>query len=44
MSELWDFVAVPLSYGFMQRAIVAAILIGAVCSVLSCSSMGVDAC
>ena len=36
MSELWDFVAVPLSYGFMQRAIVAAILIGAVCSVLSC--------
>lgn len=36
MSELWDFFVVPLSYGFMQRAVVAAILIGAVCSVLSC--------
>jgi manganese/iron transport system permease protein len=36
MSELWDFFAVPLSYGFMQRALVAAVLIGAVCSVLSC--------
>ena len=36
MTELWDFVAVPLSYGFMQRALVAAVLIGAVCSVLSC--------
>ncbi|MFN3623353.1 MAG: metal ABC transporter permease [Hyphomicrobium sp.] len=36
MSELWDFLAVPLSYGFMQRALVAAVLIGAVCSVLSC--------
>lgn len=36
MSEAWDFVAVPLSYGFMQRALLAAVLIGAVCSVLSC--------
>jgi len=36
MSELWDFFVVPLSYGFMQRALAAAILIGAVCSVLSC--------
>lgn len=36
MIEIWDFFAVPLSYGFMQRAVVAAILIGAVCSVLSC--------
>ncbi len=36
MTELWDFFAVPLSYGFMQRALVAAVLIGAVCSVLSC--------
>jgi manganese/iron transport system permease protein len=36
MSEVWDFVAVPLSYGFMQRALLAAVLIGAVCSVLSC--------
>jgi len=36
MMDVWDFVAVPLSYGFMQRALVAAIFIGAVCSVLSC--------
>jgi manganese/iron transport system permease protein len=36
MTELWDFFVVPLSYGFMQRALVAAVLIGAVCSVLSC--------
>ncbi len=32
----WEFVAEPLSYGFMQRALVAAVFIGAVCSVLSC--------
>jgi manganese/iron transport system permease protein len=36
VSELWDFFVVPLSYGFMQRALVASVLIGAVCSVLSC--------
>lgn len=36
MTEVWDFFAVPMSYGFMQRALVAAIFIGAVCSVLSC--------
>jgi len=32
----WNFVAVPLSYGFMQRALVVALLTGAVCAVLSC--------
>ena len=36
MSLLWDFFAVPLSYGFMQRALVVAVLVGAVCAVLSC--------
>jgi manganese/iron transport system permease protein len=36
MSALWDFVALPLSYGFMQRALVVAVLVGAVCAVLSC--------
>lgn len=36
MSALYDFFVVPLSYGFMQRALIAAILVGAVCSVLSC--------
>jgi manganese/iron transport system permease protein len=33
---VWNFVAVPLSYGFMQRALVIALLTGAVCAVLSC--------
>ena len=35
MSAL-DFITVPLSYGFMQRALVVAVLVGAVCAVLSC--------
>jgi manganese/iron transport system permease protein len=33
---LWNLVALPLSYGFMQRALVVAVLVGAVCAVLSC--------
>ena len=36
MSALLDFVIVPLSYDFMQRALVVAVLVGAVCAVLSC--------
>ena len=36
MSTIFDFVMVPMSYGFMQRALVVAVLVGAVCSVLSC--------
>ena len=36
MTWLIDLVAVPLSYGFMQRALVVAVLVGAVCAVLSC--------
>ena len=36
MSTIVNFFAVPLSYGFMQRALVVAVLVGAVCSVLSC--------
>ena len=36
MSRLLDFVLVPLSYGFMQRALLIAVLVGAVCAVLSC--------
>jgi manganese/iron transport system permease protein len=36
MSALLDLVVVPLSYGFMQRALVVAVLVGAVCAVLSC--------
>ena len=34
--DLWRFIADPLAYGFVQRALVAAILVGAVCAVLSC--------
>ncbi len=36
MSSLWDFFAVPLGYEFMQRALAVAVLVGAVCAVLSC--------
>ncbi|MBC7799031.1 MAG: metal ABC transporter permease [Gemmatimonadaceae bacterium] len=31
-----DWITVPLSYPFMQRALVVAVLVGAVCAVLSC--------
>lgn len=36
MSGLIELVTVPLSYGFMQRALAIAVLVGAVCAVLSC--------
>jgi manganese/iron transport system permease protein len=36
MSTLLDWITVPMSYGFMQRALVVAVLVGAVCAVLSC--------
>jgi manganese/iron transport system permease protein len=36
MTGLLDLVTEPLGFAFMQRALVAAILIGAVCAVLSC--------
>jgi manganese/iron transport system permease protein len=36
LSALWSFVATPLSFGFMQRALLVAVLTGAVCAVLSC--------
>jgi manganese/iron transport system permease protein len=36
LGALWGFVATPLSYGFMQRALLVAVLTGAVCAVLSC--------
>jgi manganese/iron transport system permease protein len=31
-----DWITVPLSYPFMQRALIVSILVGAVCAVLSC--------
>jgi manganese/iron transport system permease protein len=36
MSILIGYLITPLSYPFMQRALVVAILVGAVCAVLSC--------
>jgi manganese/iron transport system permease protein len=36
MTRLLDFLIVPLSYPFMQRGLAAAVLVGAVCAVLSC--------
>jgi manganese/iron transport system permease protein len=36
MNALLDLVAVPLSYPFMQRALVVSLLVAAVCAVLSC--------
>jgi manganese/iron transport system permease protein len=36
LGTLWSLVATPLSYGFMQRALLVAVMTGAVCSVLSC--------
>lgn len=36
MSEWVEFISVPLSFGFMQRALIVSVLIGAACAVLSC--------
>jgi manganese/iron transport system permease protein len=36
MIAAFDWITVPLSYPFMQRALVVSVMIGAVCAVLSC--------
>ncbi|MGE0024378.1 MAG: metal ABC transporter permease [Hyphomicrobium sp.] len=36
MDSVLDFFVTPLSYAFMQRALIVAVLVGSVCSVLSC--------
>jgi len=36
MSAIVEFFSVPLGYEFMQRALAVAVMVGAVCSVLSC--------
>jgi manganese/iron transport system permease protein len=36
MSAAFDWIVVPLSYPFMQRALIVSIMVGAVCAVLSC--------
>lgn len=35
-TKAWDFIAIPLQYEFMQRALIIAILVAIVCAVLSC--------
>jgi manganese/iron transport system permease protein len=36
MSSPLDWIALPLSYPFMQRALIVSVMVGAVCAVLSC--------
>ena len=36
IEAIWDFFALPLSFPFMQRALIVAVLVGAVSAVLSC--------
>ncbi|MFZ5735634.1 metal ABC transporter permease [Rhodopseudomonas palustris] len=36
MSEVADWITGPLAYPFMQRALIASVLVAAVCAVLSC--------
>jgi manganese/iron transport system permease protein len=36
MTALYDLFAIPLSYPFMQRALMVSLLVAAVCAVLSC--------
>jgi len=36
MTAVYDWFAGPLAYPFMQRALIVALLVGAVCAVLSC--------
>ena len=36
MAGAWEFVTAPLAFEFMQRTLLADIMIGAVCAVLSC--------
>ncbi|MDF7669998.1 metal ABC transporter permease [Orbaceae bacterium ESL0721] len=36
MLEIWDFIVLPFSFPFMQRAILAALATGFVCALLSC--------
>ncbi|BEN15753.1 hypothetical protein SMKC004_15480 [Serratia marcescens] len=40
MDTLYQLLSEPFAYPFMQRAIVAAIVTGVVCAVLSCSKAG----
>jgi manganese/iron transport system permease protein len=36
IADAWHFIAEPFTYGFMQRALLMALMIGTVCAVFSC--------
>lgn len=36
MSDLWSWIVAPLAYGFMQRGMLAAMLVGILCAIVGC--------
>jgi manganese/iron transport system permease protein len=36
MNTLWSWIVAPLAYGFMQRGMLAAVLVGVLCAIVGC--------
>jgi manganese/iron transport system permease protein len=36
MNTLWSWIVAPLAYGFMQRGMLAAVLVGVLCAIIGC--------
>jgi len=36
MNTLWSWIVAPLAYGFMQRGMLAAVLVGILCAIIGC--------
>ncbi|MFQ3633638.1 metal ABC transporter permease [Roseiflexus sp.] len=36
MNTLWSWIIAPLAYGFMQRGMLAAVLVGVLCAIIGC--------
>ena len=36
MNTLWSWIVAPLAYGFMQRGMLAAVLVGILCAIVGC--------
>ncbi len=36
MNTLWSWIVAPLAYGFMQRSMLAAVLVGILCAIVGC--------
>lgn len=36
MNTLWSWIIAPLAYGFMQRGMLAAMLVGVLCAIIGC--------